>query len=313
MTQATPIENNNDATETEHCLTAQRDSIGTTIDIRFDGLFFLTFTQPDARGMSEECHAGMVTTAFDHELLITVTETLLAGTSAPKQDLAYRMRISRTTLRLLDQIRFNFHVEKPGVTRKDYHGKIDRSNRNLYPENFGWIIDLENDEMYDKCFPIVPGVLRPVMVFNAGEFYSVQESISSVPYVKTRGDQILSNFGYVATEIGARIILGPSEELFIEFGGGSFPFKGRPGAKYKVNLRYVCPKYYDADYEHKNESSVVMDAEGDGRSDLQYFCHALQGLCVPEWLDLRPGHTKMEGRPPLICYAVMASQTETLI
>jgi hypothetical protein len=282
-----------------------------TIDIIFEGLFLLCFSAPDSSGIGAECQAGLIATALDHELLISVEETIPGPQPKLTQFNNYTMRIGRALLAIAGEIKFNFKVAKPGVTRKNYvPGKLDRSTPSVDPENFGWIIDLENNEMYGKHFDIVPGVVAPVLRFNAGEFYT--NSITPDPYIKTVGGKIKSNFGHVAEVIGARLDLNAGEDLYIEIGGGNFRFSRAANATYVIRLSYVCPKFSNAADDELPQSSARFGPPPSGRSDLQYFYHALKGLPVPEWIELVP-HGVQLGDPPLICYPTTGGQTVTLI
>jgi hypothetical protein len=218
-----------------------------TIKLLFDGLFFFCFdTQSEE---SKECQIGVLTTAFEHELSVTIVETIpeTRGGETYYKHSTRVFSLGQSLCRLLGHIYINVRSKSrriPGVTRYGY-GNGDplasREDTTTDPENFKWIIDFENGEFSSDKLTIAPKVFSPVLHINTGEFRT--HITAKGLYNVVKADVTQKYFGHVAQTIAANIALEQDDGIFLEDASGKplWTLDRNPAATYLIHFQNVCP------------------------------------------------------------------------
>jgi hypothetical protein len=227
-----------------------------TIRILFDGLFFLCFDTEE--NPSNECQIGALTTASDHELTVTIVESVEVKKGSGQHLCSHKtFTLHPSMSRYIGHLRLNVQSKSrriEGVERYGYdHGDPlpSRDSELTYPANFKWILDFENGEFHADPLDIAEGVFNPVLHINTGLFYS--DTPSSKKYDLVKADVATKPFGVVARTMGANIELEEDDEIVLERREGEdcegedcwvplLPLARNPDATYLIHLQNVCPK-----------------------------------------------------------------------
>jgi hypothetical protein len=313
-----------------------------TVKILLDGLLLLRFDTNEET--STECQVGVVSTAFDHELSVSIIETLPAPKYGSKAYIHNKriFTLCPSTCRHLGSI--NLHVvsrsgRKQKVTRYGYGDGNPLQDRSADPDtqNFKWILDFTNGEFHDTKVAIARGVFSPVIRLNAGEFYT--HATTEMEYDCVKADASKRYFGKMAQTIGVNIDLKDDEELVLQRPDGTtlWPLKRHPKATYLIRLQNVCPacktpvdtdvikaqslmtSKNEKEFREKEKALMLKDEKKDerkeekkdpkeryGRSDLQYYYDAFTGFSGIEHYDFPPLRPLI-GAKPLVCYPVSGS------
>lgn len=312
-----------------------------TIRILFDGLFFLCFDTE--KNPSNECQIGALTTASDHELSVTIVESV----EAEDENYIYSHKtfsLHPSMSRYIGHVRLNVRSGSrriDGVERYEYgNGEpIPRGRQEDYPANFKWIIDFENGEFHDQELDIADGVFSPVLHVNTGLFYSHELSTGKT-YDLVKADVAKSYFGYVARTMAANIELEEDDEVVFERREGDYwvplmPLYRDPDATYLIHLQNVCPKckttvedtvklarnLRETDALEVFEKHLYERAERlkeddpkpippDGRSDFRYYYDAIRNYSGVERFDFELRDER--GASPSVCYPTSGSQSREL-
>jgi hypothetical protein len=191
-------------------------------------------------------------------------------------------------------------VTAPSVTRRGHKVSIDRLNPTAgNKEYFKWIIDLENNELHDGKLTLIPGVLKPVMHINVGEFYT--EAQSEVAYKRIKGNTKRAQFGTVAALIGMRVDTLPQGKAYLRMGDTTIPLVTKEGATCELRIMNHRP----ISDEHKQVLGQIH------LSDFAFYYHAFR-VDVLERFDFNYEKPKEHGFPPAVCYGGGGSQTPNL-
>jgi hypothetical protein len=298
-------------------------SLTPTVKLLFDGLFFLRFDSKE--DPARECQIGVLTTAINHELTVTIIET----TEFKEGVYKYTNKVftlSPSICRLLGDV--NFHIRsatsQPNVTRYGYgDGKPlpDRSDTDKYPWNYKWIVDFANGEFNEQKIVIAPGAFSPILHLNAGDFYT--HAYSKTQYDVVKADVAERYFGWVAMTIGVNIQLRDGDAIVLERDGKPlWEFDRNPEATYLIHFQNTCPacteptqqdvalarNLYQANtYEEfielekaRETTTTHKPIPPDGHSDLQYYYDAFIGCSGLDKYDFKAVNDS--GAAPLLCY-----------
>jgi hypothetical protein len=259
----------------------------------FDGLFFFCFNtlgNPAVIDPASECRVGFITTAPQHVITISGTQTDPNGIKTE-----FEIPLTHAQARSI-QIDLDVPgVTSPCITRKGHRDPINRATPTEdTKEFFKWIIDLENNEMHNVRLPLIQNVLKPVMHINIGEFYT--EKLSIVKYFRTRVDTPDTDFGNVAACTGVRIATLPQNRAYLNVGTSTVPLVTQPGATCEVVIKNRCPA---CDIDHQ----VIRDLH------LSDFPHHYDAFNVNALSQFDFDYEDTHAFPPAICYAASGSQT----
>jgi hypothetical protein len=216
------------------------------LNIIFDGLFFFCFNNggnppvPAGSDLASECRIGFLTTAPGHKITISGVRTIPVGNNQSVTE-SFNFNLKHREARMIGNISLDVPgVTTPSVRRRGYTTSFNRlSNPSPPSDSFQWIVDLEQAPLHATKLTLVPGVLKPVMRVNIGEFYT--ESLSDVPYNYTKVDEDPRLFGKMAERTGLIIATLPQKKASLNIGDLSLPLVEKEGATCKVTIKNRCP------------------------------------------------------------------------
>ncbi len=268
------------------------------ISFLFDGLFFFCFHNYDAGDKRwEECQVGIHPTAPDHPLRIII--------NAPSGQKVFDMSEED---HWMSQWVNNIYLEKStsgGVIRRD--DAIDRQKPEINSDSFKWVIDFENHEMHNLQLVKQPEILRPVLHFKDGDFYTARVN-NCKQYIQkiVNGMSVGSprDFGFVARIIGAKIDLELGTALLLKTGGGVLKLaENTTGVTAAYTIRLL------------NNDAVPHPSS---ESDIKYFYDFLTDKTgirfefIPVDKNCKEKDDLTAAVHPYVCYGTTGSKTENI-
>ncbi|HEV2915076.1 MAG TPA: hypothetical protein VGX92_17500 [Pyrinomonadaceae bacterium] len=188
-----------------------------------------------------ECTVGILRNPPpEHTLEITVTKQLLGGgeVEIPVHNIGAELYLDVQ------------NTSQPNITFRDMGAVINRqvdpaTNR----DSFKWVVDLENEELYNTAIGANRGAFHPLFIFNSGELFARSISRSHL-FIRRGLFGQLEDFGFVASEVGVAISLDQENSRAVFTSGGVEIFTSEPDTNYVI----------DIDHDAAAHSNIVLDA-----------------------------------------------------
>jgi hypothetical protein len=229
------------------------------LKILFQGLFYLSFPKNDSEG-----RVGVLSVPPDDHIMVI---TIKAGGGETK------IELTEPAVRRLPK---HFFFEKSGssargsnVSRKKLGGGETgwerppqaQGRQVSHKDLFGFIIDFEGPEMHGPdhsgAIKKKKGKLRPILHFNAGEFYT--EHQSKCTYEVVRKNKRIT-LGRVAEVLGVRIGLAPKENLILRTEGMKLPI---PDTVTEIFIQHLRPDHF----KHLSEQGESKKNHASGKGN----------------------------------------------
>lgn len=208
-----------------------------TVRIVFTGLLSFCHNNRPPRG---DCEVG-VHNASDHFLQVTVWEGTEPGPNCVWKLVTDWKGHAAT---ITDQ---NYFVYRRGSALPvGFYQPIPTFNRESSdPNDFRWIVDLENSEFYGyrdgrRTLPKVGQIVKPRVRFNTGQFYTAWRTSCEFQRQDIHAGSIV-RMGKIASYLGVNIQLGPSDSAVVSLPGYSNPMISAE-KQYRVFFRNTCDR-----------------------------------------------------------------------
>jgi len=238
-----------------------------TVTFRFAGLLLFCFDK-----LRKHCHVAVHSITDDHELRLRFVKK----GPGPGMESEEKLTINHAMVRRSSDLWLD--VEGDPSTEQQGAEPFIAGSRNDPPtdsQDFRRVIDLEGEHFYNRALTVRREVLKPVLVFAKGLFYTDTMTSDLYMTVPPEGEAAGRNLGHVAEYVGANIYLTNRQALVMRAGqNGSqlFRLNNEEGTTYEITIENVDASgatpgshfghYYDAVEIHPDEPRILIDVCG---------------------------------------------------
>jgi hypothetical protein len=244
-----------------------------TVTFRFAGLLVFCF---DKR--SKHCHVGIHSKTDDHELRLRFVKKGPGLLNESEQ----RLTVSHALLRQASDLWLDVEgdpspdnrIAEPFIIGSQDDPPTD-------PNDFRRVIDLEGEHFYNRPLRVKRDVLRPILVFAKGLFYTatlksdLYVTVPVVPGGTTAAIEAGRSLGLIAEYVGANVYISNTQALVLRWGGGGpeiLRLCKEEGITYEIWVENVDASgavpgshfshYYEAFEMRPDEPRILIDVSG---------------------------------------------------
>jgi hypothetical protein len=244
-----------------------------TVTFRLGGLLVFCF---DKR--RNHCHVGIHSNTDDHELRLRFVKKGPGLVSESEQ----RLTISHALLRRAPDLWLDVEGDpspEQRIAEPFIIGSLDDPPTD--PNDFRRVIDLEGEHFYNRPLRVRRDVLRPILVFAKGLFYTatlksdLYMTVPVAPEGTTAAIAAGRSLGLIAEYVGANVYLANAQALVLRWGRNGpeiLRLRKEEGTTYEIWVENVDAKgatpgthfshYYEAFEIRPDEPRILIDVHG---------------------------------------------------